>query len=418
MSCQGEGPGEVIIQRLICSQPVNMKRTAILLLLFSLMFDQAPGDYRSGLSVRLENEKRSVEMLSGSSVNISYVLWLRRGGTGLLGVTGPRLLFSVEGGDRLLSVPQSLDIQHKEEEETCQASQSKHRQTEEILLRLSLPLTARTAGQVRIRTLAQPDVMDTTSATLTINIIKSNIVQCLIYGIGWLYFFLWSFSFYPQIILNFKTSSVQGLSLDFVILNVIGFALYSIFNIEMYLDPTVQSEYLRGHPDGVLPVQLNDVVFSLHALLAASLTLAQCFLLGGQRLTQPARLYLSLITILVMFIISLHLVSLCSWLTCLYLLSYLKLGITFVKFLPQVVTNYRQKSTKGWSVGNVVLDLAGGLASLLQMILVALNSSDWTSLTGDLTKLGLSLVSLGFDLVFLLQHFVLYKDREPYQQIQ
>ena len=143
-----------------------MKRTAILLLLFSLMFDQAPGDYRSGLSVRLENEKRSVEMLSGSSANVSYVLWLRRGGTGLLGVTGPRLLFTVEGGDRLLSVPQYLDIQHKEEE-SCRASPSKHRQAEEILLRLSLPLTARTAGQVRIRTLAQPDVMDTTSATLT-----------------------------------------------------------------------------------------------------------------------------------------------------------------------------------------------------------------------------------------------------------
>ena len=48
------------------------------------------------------------------------------------------------------------------------------------------------------------------------------------------------------------------------------------------------------------------------------------------------------------------------------------------------------KSTKGWSVGNILLDLSGGLASLLQMILVTDNSQDWTSLTGDLTKLGLS----------------------------
>ena len=36
----------------------------------------------------------------------------------------------------------------------------------------------------------------------------------------------------------------------------------------------------------------------------------------------------------------------------------------------------------------------------------------------DLTKLGLSAVSLSFDLVFLLQHFVLYRNRDPYHQIQ
>merc|ERR1712020_338189 len=101
-----------------------------------------------------------------------------------------------------------------------------------------------------------------------------------------------------------------------------------------------------------------------------------------------------------------------------YLLSYMKLFITLTKFVPQVLTNYRHQSTKGWSVGNILLDLSGGLASLLQMVLVAHNSQDWTSLTGDLTKLGLSVVSLSFDLVFLLQHFVLYRNREPYHQIQ
>ena len=68
-------------------------------------------------------------------------------------------------------------------------------------------------------------------------------------------------------------------------------------------------------------------------------------------------------------------------------------------------------------MGEVLLDLSGGLASLLQMILVADNSQDWTSLTGNLTKLGLSAVSLSFDLVFLLQHYVLYRNKDPYQQI-
>ena len=76
------------------------------------------------------------------------------------------------------------------------------------------------------------------------------------------------------------------------------------------------------------------------------------------------------------------------------------------------------QSTSGWSVGNILLDLAGGLASLVQMVLVADNSADWAALTGDLTKLGLAAVSLGFDAVFLLQHFVLYRNMEPYTQLQ
>ena len=37
----------------------------------------------------------------------------------------------------------------------------------------------------------------------------------------------------------------------------------------------IQAEYFARDPGGVLPVQLNDVVFSLHALLAASVTMAQ-----------------------------------------------------------------------------------------------------------------------------------------------
>ena len=37
----------------------------------------------------------------------------------------------------------------------------------------------------------------------------------------------------------------------------------------------IQAEYFARDPEGVLPVQLNDAVFSLHALLAASVTMAQ-----------------------------------------------------------------------------------------------------------------------------------------------
>lgn len=64
---------------------------------------------------------------------------------------------------------------------------------------------------------------------------------------GWLYFFTWSLSFYPQFLLNWRKKSVVGLSLDYVSLNVMGFICYSIFNIAFFFDPGVQEQYRYMH---------------------------------------------------------------------------------------------------------------------------------------------------------------------------
>lgn len=50
----------------------------------------------------------------------------------------------------------------------------------------------------------------------------------LSYLIGWVYFLAWSASFYPQAILNQRRKSVQGLSMDFIHLNVLGFLCYTV----------------------------------------------------------------------------------------------------------------------------------------------------------------------------------------------
>lgn len=50
----------------------------------------------------------------------------------------------------------------------------------------------------------------------------------LSYLIGWVYFLAWSASFYPQAILNWRRKSVQGLSMDFIHLNVLGFLCYAV----------------------------------------------------------------------------------------------------------------------------------------------------------------------------------------------
>ena len=42
----------------------------------------------------------------------------------------------------------------------------------------------------------------------------------------------------------------------------------------------------------------------------------------------------------------------------------------------QAFMNYRRKSTEGWSIGNVLLDLTGGSFSLLQMFLISYNNGE------------------------------------------
>jgi hypothetical protein len=71
--------------------------------------------------------------------------------------------------------------------------------------------------------------------------------------------------------------------------------------------------------------------------------------------------------------------------------------------------NFRRKSTEGWSIGNILLDFTGGIFSLLQMFLLASNYNDWSSIFGSPTKLGLAIFTILFDVLFITQHYILYR---------
>jgi hypothetical protein len=58
-----------------------------------------------------------------------------------------------------------------------------------------------------------------------------------------------------------------------------------------------------------------------------------------------------------------------SWYNFAYFLSYIKLVISFVKYIPQVLLNYRRKTTAGWSMENVMLDIVGGCLSVVQLVM-------------------------------------------------
>ena len=77
-----------------------------------------------------------------------------------------------------------------------------------------------------------------------------------------------------------------------------------------------------------------------------------------------------------------------AWIDVVYAFGYVKLFITCVKYTPQIWTNYKRQSTVGWSIRQVLLDLAGGILSLAQLGIDARLEGSWKGVTGNPVKFG------------------------------
>uniref|UniRef100_A0A336LCR6 Cystinosin homolog n=1 Tax=Culicoides sonorensis TaxID=179676 RepID=A0A336LCR6_CULSO len=267
--------------------------------------------------------------------------------------------------------------------------------------------------------LAPNDSISDDNLFIRVKVAHSTSIIYVSFVIGWIYFVAWSVSFYPQIFINCKRKSVTGLSFDFLALNFMGHTLYAIFNICLYWVPYIEDQYFAKHPKGLNPVLLNDVFFSIHASIITLFTIGQCFIYerGNQRVSYTAQGFLGFFSLTIIVTLFLSIFETMTWLDFLYTLSYIKLAITLLKYVPQAFLNYRRKSTAGWSIGNIILDFTGGILSMLQMILNAYNYNDWVSIFGDPTKFGLGLFSVAFDILFIIQHYVLYRDNVQYEPI-
>jgi cystinosin len=98
--------------------------------------------------------------------------------------------------------------------------------------------------------------------------------------------------------------------------------------------------------------------------------------------------------------------------TQIYSISFVKLFITLIKYTPQIITNYNNKSTKGWAIEGMLLDLFGGILSVAQLGIDSYLQRDWSGITGNPVKLALGNISIFFDLIFITQHYILYKDSD------
>ncbi|KAI4637653.1 hypothetical protein J4E83_000470 [Alternaria metachromatica] len=244
--------------------------------------------------------------------------------------------------------------------------------------------------------------------------------------LGWAYFLSWSLSFYPQPISNYLRKSTLGLAIDFPTLNVLGFTCYTISTACFLYSPTIKAQYAARHPDAPeTTVRFNDFLFAAHGAVMCVIIYSQFFekIWGfeiGKR-QKVSRVILGVWWGCVLAIgVVVALVKMngagrgydaegWAWIDVIYTLGYVKLLTVFLKYIPQAWVNYKRKSTLGWSIYPMLLDFAGGWLSLAQLCIDSALENDWSGVTGNPVKFGLGNITIVFDIIFMLQHYVLYR---------
>jgi cystinosin len=230
---------------------------------------------------------------------------------------------------------------------------------------------------------------------------------------GWSSTIVWSISYYPQVIENYKRKCAIGFSFDYLAYNITGQLCYATYNSLLYWNPTVRRQYHDAHGSGSIPVELNDVIFSIHAVILVAFLIFQCFIYerGDQKVSKTCKTQSAVVWLYIVVAVSLGLAGVITYYQILVLISFVKIWSSFVKYTPQAYLNWVRKSTVGWNIVNVLLDFAGGVLSIMQMVFLAIDQDDSNQITGNPAKLGLGLESLLFDAIFIFQHYVLYTNR-------
>lgn len=220
--------------------------------------------------------------------------------------------------------------------------------------------------------------------------------------VGYIYFVSWSVSFYPQLITNYEKKSMEGLSTDASILAFLNYTCYTIYNAFFFWSEGIRKEYKERHgEDAKVTVQSNDVAFAVHALVMTIILITQIAYYGGYKTRPVSWITIGIVGLVLAlsagYIACIFLLD-WMWIDFLYLMASVKLVLTILTYLPQVLLNYERKSTNGWNLWNVIFDCTGGVLSMLQLLLDSINLGDVKhGLLGNIPKLILGFITLSFD---------------------
>ncbi|KAJ1920723.1 hypothetical protein H4219_001122 [Mycoemilia scoparia] len=200
---------------------------------------------------------------------------------------------------------------------------------------------------------------------------------------------------------------VEGLSIDFLVYNAYGFLCYSVYNLILFFGTNVDDKNLGRDPKHSSNlVRFNDVFFACHGFLISAFVFGQSLVYHRtpeQKTSLVAKILAGVFTVgILITILSTSLLNFA------YFLSYIKLVCSTIKYIPQAWINYKRKSTVGWSIHNIILDFTGGVLSFSQLILDAGLEGDIKKAFTNPGKLGLGLLSIAFDILFIVQHYILY----------
>jgi cystinosin len=180
--------------------------------------------------------------------------------------------------------------------------------------------------------------------------------------IGYTYFMCWSVGYYPQIVTNFQTKSVNGLSTDSYVLAVLIDACYLIYTATFYWNRGIREEYKTRHGSGSnnVDVESNDVAFCIHAVVLDLVSLAQILWYGGCK-TNPISSMTSAIVggvpLLCGVYASCHAMHLSGflWIDFLYILSFIKVSLSAMTYVRSSLVPSRKHEREQYTFLHFIL---------------------------------------------------------------
>ncbi|CAD8056111.1 unnamed protein product [Paramecium sonneborni] len=231
-------------------------------------------------------------------------------------------------------------------------------------------------------------------------------LQILSAIIGWTYFAVWSISFYPQIYENQKLKNVNGLSVDYVGLNITGYICLCIYSTAGFMDESLN----------VGTIHIEDLAFAYHGLLCTLIIIGQMiiFPLGDNKLSiQIIAILILLWTLTPIYFLlteTFDVWNVSVDYNAYRIIGYDKLLISFIKYIPQVYWNYKRKKTIGWNIWVSLLDLTGGILSVVQTVMDQFIQDVHPEINP--VKFSLGLLTIVFDSILIFQHYYLYPQKK------
>lgn len=211
----------------------------------------------------------------------------------------------------------------------------------------------------------------------------------------------WALSYYTLIYGMAKSKTGDGFSLDYQLLAISSGIYYAVYSVS-----------LVTHGD-LSFINLTDAIFAIHGVVAgfAVLGLTLCLPRKLNNFDPSVMIILSIgVSMILMFYLTGVRTEIASFDDFWLFIGISKVILTTVKYTYQVLLSYDRKSTFGFAAGNVYLDLAGSLASVVQLYIQYAVEGNHEI---NIAKVLLTIVSLVMDLILLYQHHILYKGRVP-----